>query len=92
MPSVEEYEERAKCSALRDIRVWGENADRFFPDKDTMISWIDQPSLVPLLAYVAEGDKAAFREYVIERMIDETLQDDGRCFETFRRINIFARK
>jgi trans-aconitate 2-methyltransferase len=92
MPSVEEYSQLAQQSGFRDARVWGENADRFFPDKDAMISWIDQPSLVPLLAYVAEADKAVFREYVIERMIDETLQDDGRCFETFRRINIFARK
>jgi len=29
---------------------------------------------------------------VVERMIKETLQDDGTYFETFRRINVLARK
>lgn len=91
MPTVEEYGSLVRRSPFGETRVWGENADRFFPDKNAMINWIDQPSLVPLLTYVAEPDKAAFREYVIERMIDETLLDDGRCFETFRRINLFAR-
>lgn len=36
--------------------------------------------------------KAAFREYVVGEMIRETKQADGTCFETFRRINLFARK
>ena len=27
---------------------------------------------------------------VVERMITETRQDDGRCFETFRRMNLWA--
>ena len=30
------------------------------------------------------------RGYVIKRMMEETRQDDGRCFETFRRINVSA--
>jgi trans-aconitate methyltransferase len=57
-----------------------------------MIMWIDQPSLVPFFAHVPEKAKPRLREYVIKRMIEETRQDDGRCFETFRRINVSARK
>ena len=92
MPSLREYKELVDNSELKDVRVWGENADRFFPDTGALIGWIDQPSLVPFLACVAEKDKAPFREFVIRDMIQETRQDDGRCFETFRRINLFARK
>jgi hypothetical protein len=29
---------------------------------------------------------------VIARMIVETGQGDGKCFETFRRINVLAKK
>ncbi len=47
MPSVDEYKELAESSGLSSVRVWGENADRFFPDAEAMIRWIDQPSLVP---------------------------------------------
>lgn len=92
MPAVDDYLALVKNSGLREARVWGENADRYFPDQETMIQWIDQPSLVPLLAYVPAQDKDAFRAFVVERMIEETKQDDGRCFETFRRINVSAMK
>ena len=57
-----------------------------------MTRWIDQPSLVPFLAHVPEQDKEAFRTFVVDRMIQETRQPDGRCFETFRRINVAATK
>jgi trans-aconitate 2-methyltransferase len=92
MPAVGDYETLVSQSALRDARVWGENADRFFPDTDAMVKWVDQPSLVPFLACVGEEDKAHFREFVVRRMIEETKQPDGRCFETFCRVNVFARK
>jgi trans-aconitate 2-methyltransferase len=72
--------------------VWGENADRYFPDIGSMVKWVDQPSLVPFLEYVPQSDKQGFRNYVVEKMIETTLQKDGRCFETFRRINVLARK
>ncbi|OGW39104.1 MAG: methyltransferase type 11 [Nitrospirae bacterium GWC2_56_14] len=91
MPSINEYEAVVIRSGLRNVRVWDENADRFFPDAQTMVNWVDQPSLVPFLSFVAESDKEAFRNFVVERMIHETQQDDGRCFETFRRINVSAR-
>jgi len=92
MPSVEEYSALVNASEWDNARVWGENADRFFPDAGEMIRWIDQPSLVPFLAHVPDGTKPRLREYVVKRMIEETQQDDGRCFETFRRINVSAHK
>jgi trans-aconitate methyltransferase len=70
--------------------VWGENADRLFPDVDAMVAWVDQPSLVPLLAHLPDDLKPAFRDYVVARMVEETRRLDGTCFETFRRINVAA--
>ncbi len=92
MPSVEEYQQLAGRIPFTESRVWGENADRFFADQETMIKWIDQPSLVPFMKLVADEHKADFRQYVIDQMIQKTRQSDGRCFETFRRINVVARK
>jgi trans-aconitate 2-methyltransferase len=92
MPSEQEYEALARKSGFGKTRVWGENADRFFPDVATMIKWVDQPSLAPFLRVVADADGKAFRDYVVERMVEETRQDDGTCFETFRRINVLAEK
>jgi trans-aconitate methyltransferase len=92
MPAVDVYAALVASSGLGEVRVWGENADRFFGDAEAMIRWIDQPSIVPLLACVAEKHKRQFRDYVVRRMLDETQQNDGRCFETFRRVNVSARK
>jgi trans-aconitate 2-methyltransferase len=92
MPSVDEYKRIVGSVGFRDIQVWGENADRFFPDAEMMIRWIDQPSLVPFLTHIANSSKEAFRDFVVNRMIERTIQEDGRCFETFRRINVSATK
>ena len=92
MPSIEEYEQLVRRFPFAQARVWGENADRYFADREVMIKWIDQPSLVPFMSLVADRHKEDFRELVIERMIEKTCQTDGRCFETFRRINLAARK
>jgi trans-aconitate methyltransferase len=92
MPPVDEYRSLAESSGLHDVRVWGENADRYFPDEEAMIRWIDQPSLVPFLAHVADQDKEPFRSFVVRKMTEEAKQEDGRCFETFRRINLSASK
>jgi trans-aconitate methyltransferase len=92
MPSVDEYRALLESSEFHDARVWGENADRHFPNEEAIIRWVDQPNLVPFLAHVGIGKKDAFREFVVRRMIEETKERDGRCFETFRRINVSARK
>ena len=55
-----------------------------------MTKWVDQPSLVPLLPYLPEEERTSFRDYVVRRMGEETLQGDGTCFETFRRINVLT--
>lgn len=92
MPSVDEYAGLVRAGGITGGQVWGENADRFFPDADALIKWIDQPSIVPFLAHIPDVRKDAFRDYIVRRMIEVTRQDDGRCFETFRRINLLARK
>jgi len=92
MPTVEEYSALVRSSGLSARRVWGENADRHFPNEEAMTQWVDQPSLVPFIAQVPAKDKEAFRASVVRRMIEETKQGDGRCFETFRRINVSAVK
>jgi trans-aconitate 2-methyltransferase len=92
MPTVAEYERLIGQTGLCHARVWGENADRFFPDAESMIKWVDQPSIVPFLAEIPGPDRNSFRNLVVGRMIEETQLQDGRCFETFRRINVYARK
>jgi len=92
MPVVQEYEAWVQRSGFRHLRVWGENADRFFPDAEALIKWIDQPSLVPFLPRVAGVEQSRFRDYVVRRMLETTRQPDGRYFETFRRVNVYARK
>ncbi len=92
MPSVDQYRALLDETSFAEKKVWDENADRYFEGTEAMVKWIDQPSLVPFLAGVAGTDKQRFRDAVVERMIEETVQDDGKCFETFRRINVLARK
>ena len=92
MPPVDDYTALVESSWPSQARVWGENADRFFPDVGAIVKWVDQPNLVPFLAHVPETDRGAFRDVVVGRMIEETKQADGRCFETFRRINVSGTK
>ncbi len=92
MPSLEEYKKIISTVHFSEIKVWKENADRYFAHKEDLIKWIDQPGIVPFLHYIPKDKKERFRETVIRQMIEETLQEDGRCFETFRRINMYARK
>ena len=93
MPKLDEYKELAKKSNFKDVEVWGENKDRYFSNEEEMIGWIDQPSIVPFLKYITEKkDQKEFRNIVVDKMIARTKQDDGTCFETFRRINVMARK
>ena len=92
MPGAEEYRRLLEKVPFAEKKVWIENADRYFESAEAMTKWIDQPSLVPFLACVAEKDRRPFRDAVVERMIERTRQRDGTYFETFRRLNVFARK
>jgi trans-aconitate methyltransferase len=90
MPSKEEYERLITKTGFSNVHIDYENADRYFSDSDEMIRWIDQPSIVPFVKYLPDGQKENFRNAVVDRMIERTKQPDGRCFETFRRINVKA--
>jgi len=92
MPGLEEYKKLLQDSPIREGNVWLENADRYFPNAAAIIRWVDQPSLVPFLPCLNEEDRPRFRDAVIARMLRETRQDDGTYFETFRRINVLAKK
>ena len=92
MLSVDEYTKIAAESDFSETRVWGENADKYFPDAKAMIRWIDQPSIVPFLKCIDDAEKESFRDAVVRRMIQATIQDDGTCFEPFRRINVLVKK
>jgi trans-aconitate 2-methyltransferase len=92
MPRVKDYKALVSKFPFSEAKVWEENADRYFPNVDSLIKWLDQPSLVPFLEHLPQAEKPEFRSIIIKKMIEMTLQKDGRCFETFRRINVFARK
>ncbi|MHC4207811.1 MAG: methyltransferase domain-containing protein, partial [Planctomycetota bacterium] len=92
MPAVDEYRALLEEVPFAEKKVWGENGDKHFESSEAMIKWIDQPGLVPFLGYVDEKDRQRFRDAVVERMIKETLDSNGTHFETFRRINVLARK
>ena len=67
-----DYRRLASRFPCRETRVCGENADRFFPDAQTMIRWIDQPCLVPILPCVAPTDREVFGTEVNERKVRAT--------------------
>jgi trans-aconitate methyltransferase len=92
MPPVDTYRRLVEQTRFRDIKVWPENADRYFPDEDAMIRWIDQPAIVPFLKHLPTDKGKTFRDLVVGRMSVCTKQSDGTCFETFRRINVLAYK
>ena len=93
MPQVEEYEKIIKKFPFKDTKIWGENEDRYFENVEAITAWVEQPSLVPFLKHIDDKEKKrSFRDLVVKRMIEVTLQDNGTCFETFRRVNFFAMK
>ena len=80
MSPLDDYRVLASQFPFRELKIWGENADRFFPDADAMIRWINQPSLVPFLPCVPETEREGFRHEVIEGMVKAAKQEDGKCF------------
>lgn len=92
MPSRAEYEKMIEIVGFSKASVIEENADRYFGNADEIIGWIDQPCIVPFIGCVPDDKKGEFRSAVIESVLERTRQPDGRCFETFRRLKVFAVK
>jgi trans-aconitate methyltransferase len=92
MPKKDDYVGFVGEIGFRQFEVSYENKDRYFSNSDEMIRWIDQPTIGPFLARVPEDKKEGFRNAVVEMMIEKTKQEDGRYFETFRRISVKAVK
>lgn len=92
MPTKEDYEKIVAASGFSTYSVMGVNKDRYFSNADEMIKWIDQPSIVPFIRLIPDEMKTEFRDDVITSMLQKTLQPDGTCFETFRRIHVKAIK
>ena len=92
MPTKNDYTQIVANSGFRKYSIVEINRDRFFFNADEMIKWIDQPSIVPFISIIPDEMKSEFRDDVIKAMLERTLQSDGTCFETFRRIHIRANK
>lgn len=92
MPTVEAYQDLVDAVPFSFAQVWGQHADRDFPDAESIVAWIDQPSLVPLRAHVSPDIGDQLRTEVVRRMLAETRQPSGAFHESFRRINVLARK
>jgi trans-aconitate methyltransferase len=92
MPAQEAYRSLVSSSGFAEFEVRTENADRYFESEDAMVRWIDQPSLVPFLSVLPGEERPAFRDRVVRGMIEAARREDGRCFETFRRIHVRAGK
>lgn len=92
MPTPNDYRQIVAASGFSKYDIVEVNRDRFFSCADEMIKWIDQPSIVPFISNIPGEMKAEFRDDVIKAMLERTLQPDGTCFETFRRIHIKANK
>ena len=92
MPAKADYEKLVAAVGFSVYDVAEVNRDRSFADADEMIKWIDQPSIVPFISILPDDIKGDFRKDVIRVMLERTQQQDGTCFETFRRIHVMARK
>lgn len=91
-PKPEEYEALLSHTEFRNYKVWSENKDRYFPDEESIIGWIEQPSIVPFLAVLPADLKKLFRDAVVEGVIERTKKRDGTYFEIFRRVNVYAER
>lgn len=90
MPAKDDYEKIIDSVGFSSYNITEVNRDRFFSSTDEMIKWIDQPSIVPFINVIPEEIKMEFRDDVINSMLKKTLQPNGTCFETFRRIHVKA--
>lgn len=91
-PSKKQYEEMLSQMGYSDFAITEVNRDKFFETSDAMVKWIDQPCIVPFIERIPDRHKDVFRQTVIEQMLEKTRQPDGTCFETFRRLQVYATK
>ena len=92
MPSKSHYTELIADIGFSHFTITEVNRDRYFSTSDDMIKWIDQPAIVPFIERIPDTLKNSFREEVIEEMLERAQQPDGTCFETFRRLQVYAQK
>lgn len=92
MPTKLQYKKLLANSGFPVYTITEVNRDRSFTTEDKLIKWIDQPCIVPFIEYIPDGLRDVFRQEVIEEMKEKTQQSDGTYFETFRRLQIYARK
>lgn len=92
MPAASEFEHAVKSAGFTGAAVRTVDRSHVFADRDALIAWIDQPSIVPFLAYLPPELRQSFRENVINRTTAATLQPDGTYLESFWRLQVEARK
>lgn len=90
MPAPADYARLAAENGFPEAEISEQNRDRRFASAEEMIRWIDQPCIVPFLARLPEAERPAFRQAVVDQMLDRTREADGTYFETFRRIRVLA--
>lgn len=91
-PSKTQYEKLILAVGFSTFTITERNRDRYFANAEEMTKWIDQPCIMPYINRIPNALNDAFREEVIEEMIGRTKQPDGTCFETFRRLKVYAEK
>lgn len=92
MPAKSHYEELIAPIGYSAFTISEVNRDRYFPTSEDLIKWIDQPCIVPFIERIPDIVKDKFRQEVIDAMLKRTQQPDGTCFETFRRLQVYACK
>ena len=79
-------------SPFQNVEIREEHMERLFPSTDSLIKWIDHPCLVPFLAVISQNNKLAFRDTVIDHMIQRTKQTGDSFLEVFFRLDVLAKK
>lgn len=92
MPAKSYYEDLIAAADYSDYTITEVNRDKYFNSSNELIKWIDQPCIVPFIECIPDTLKSTFRKEVIEAMLKRTQQPDGTCFETFRRLQVYAQK
>ena len=92
MPTLDEYRPIVIEAGFLDVEVWTENADRVFPTQEAIAGWIDQPCIVPFLSPLPNEAKKPFRDATVYKTLELARHSSGGYSETFRRINVLARR